>query len=228
MKPDCTKYDAIIFDLFHTLIDLSHVPPSVRAWEYLGITLPDWSRALFSDAERRLRGDISDHGEVVRDITCKLVPDIPNQRIEHAARLREQQFRAALSEVRPHVMSTVRELKLRGKLLGLISNADRIEASSWEQTDIAQYFDCAVFSCQVGYVKPEREIYSVTLERLGLLPGQCLFVGDGGNDELEGAKRTGMATAIALEFVPDQSAPKVRSRREQADFELQRIDELLQ
>jgi putative hydrolase of the HAD superfamily len=36
-------------------------------------------------------------------------------------------------------------------------------------------------------------IYEIACERLGVEAGDCLFVGDGANDELPGAERVGMA-----------------------------------
>ena len=46
--------------------------------------------------------------------------------------------------------------------------------------------------------KPDPRIYRIACERLGVEPGECLFVGDGANDELPGAERAGM-TAVQLE-----------------------------
>jgi len=54
-----------------------------------------------------------------------------------------------------------------------------------------------VFSCDVGVSKPDPRIYEIACERLGVEPDECLFVGDGANDELPGAERVGM-TAVQL------------------------------
>ena len=161
------------------------------------------------------------------DIVFKIDPTITLDKTERASQLRLEQFRVALSDIHPHVLKTIKELKWQGKSLGLISNADRIEVSSWAETEASTYFDSAVFSCNVGYIKPEKQIYLHSLTQLGLSPGQCLFVGDGGNDELVGAKKAGMDTAITLEFLDDPMSESAHRRREQADYEIHRIDELL-
>ena len=84
-----------------------------------------------------------------------------------------------------------------------------------------------MFSCTVGFVKPEKEIYMAVLENLGVPAQRCLFVGDGGNDELAGARSVGMHSAITLEFVSEPESKAVRRMRAQADFEITHIGELL-
>jgi putative hydrolase of the HAD superfamily len=67
----------------------------------------------------------------------------------------------------------------------------------WDDTPLGGKFDATVFSCDVGVSKPDARIYQIACERLGVEPPECLFVGDGANDELPGAERVGM-TAIQL------------------------------
>jgi putative hydrolase of the HAD superfamily len=63
----------------------------------------------------------------------------------------------------------------------------------WEETPLGRTFDATVFSCDVGVSKPDPRIYEIACERLDVDAGDCLFVGDGANDELPGAERAGMA-----------------------------------
>jgi HAD superfamily hydrolase (TIGR01509 family) len=39
-------------------------------------------------------------------------------------------------------------------------------------------FEASVFSCAEGMLKPEKEIYELTLKRLGVQPRQALFIDD--------------------------------------------------
>jgi putative hydrolase of the HAD superfamily len=50
--------------------------------------------------------------------------------------------------------------------------------------------------------KPDARIYEIACEELDVEASDCLFVGDGANDELPGAERVGM-TALQLR-VPDE------------------------
>lgn len=228
MKPDINKYDAVIFDLFHTLVSLGNIDTTdYKAWDYLGITEERWRQALFSDAENRLRGKLAKPNEVIRDIVCKIDPAISHEETEHASEMRLRQFEIALSNIEPNVLDTIRQLKIRGKALGLISNADHIEVYSWAQAEISTYFDSAVFSCHTGHVKPEKEIYLHSLGQLDMHPSRCLFIGDGGNDEFAGARNVGMDTTITLQFIDDPASTPAQRRRAQADYEIQHITELL-
>jgi putative hydrolase of the HAD superfamily len=62
----------------------------------------------------------------------------------------------------------------------------------WDATPFGTLFDSAAFSCSVGFSKPDPEIYELACEELGVAASDCLFVGDGANDELPGAERAGM------------------------------------
>ena len=53
-------------------------------------------------------------------------------------------------------------------------------------------------------LKPDPAIYLRTASALGVEPSDCLFVGDGANDELAGAERVGMTPVL---FVPGAGRP---------------------
>ena len=64
-----------------------------------------------------------------------------------------------------------------------------------------------MFSCSVGFSKPDPRIYAVAAGELGVEPADCLFVGDGANDELPGAERAGM-TAVQLRAPGERLTPE--------------------
>lgn len=98
---------------------------------------------------------------------------------------------------RPDAVPTLEELRRRGHKLGMISACSEDVPEVWERTPFATLFDSTVFSCSVGFSKPDPRIYALAAEDLCVEPGDCLFVGDGANDELPGAERAGM-TAVQL------------------------------
>jgi putative hydrolase of the HAD superfamily len=98
---------------------------------------------------------------------------------------------------RPEALPTLEELRRRGHKLGMISVCSEDVPEVWERTPFATLFDSTLFSCSVGFSKPDPRIYALAAEELGVEPGDCLFVGDGANDELPGAERAGM-TAVQL------------------------------
>ncbi|CAM3340555.1 hypothetical protein PALA111701_04145 [Paenibacillus lactis] len=48
--------------------------------------------------------------------------------------------------------------------------------------------------------KPQKEIYLMACERLGVTPETSIFVGDGGSDELRGARDAGLRPYHAYWF----------------------------
>jgi putative hydrolase of the HAD superfamily len=54
----------------------------------------------------------------------------------------------------------------------MISNAD--VAPDW----LPDVFDAIVMSGQVGFGKPDARIYQLAADRIGVLPGECVFVDD--------------------------------------------------
>jgi putative hydrolase of the HAD superfamily len=94
------------------------------------------------------------------------------------------------------VTETLRELRERGIRTGLISNCTEDVALVWDETPFAGAIDVTVFSATAGCMKPDRRIYELALAELGIRASETLFVGDGANDELEGARRVGMTPVL--------------------------------
>jgi putative hydrolase of the HAD superfamily len=76
-------------------------------------------------------------------------------------------------------------------------------------------------------VKPEPEIYEHALRKLGLDPSVCIFVGDGGSNELEGARAAGLRTVFVSLCVEDLWPDRVEQRAAAADHRIRRPAELL-
>jgi putative hydrolase of the HAD superfamily len=112
-------------------------------------------------------------------------------------RLRTGFTRAALV---PHegALETLEELGRRGYRRGLISVCSSDVEELWDETPFGAHLDTVVLSCSVGLSKPDPRIYLLAAERLGVAPEECLFVGDGANDELAGAERVGMKSVCIL------------------------------
>lgn len=96
----------------------------------------------------------------------------------------------------PGVPETLHELGRRGVATAVISNCTEEVAVVWDETPFAGLVDAAVFSATAGCMKPEPEIYRLACDAIGVEPSDCLFVGDGANDELGGAERVGMRPVL--------------------------------
>jgi len=68
---------------------------------------------------------------------------------------------------------------------------------------LAERLDVAVFSSEVGRRKPDPLIFRTALDRLGVEPGNALFVGDSLEADIAGAAGFGMRTVQAVWFRAD-------------------------
>ena len=106
---------------------------------------------------------------------------------------------------RPDCVETLAKLQGAGFRIGLVTDCSWETVLLWPETPLPPYFDSTVFSCAVGMRKPDPRIYALACDQLGLAPERCLYVGDGGSDELAGAERVGM-TALRI-HVPYETPP---------------------
>jgi len=90
------------------------------------------------------------------------------------------------------VLPTVRELRRRGKRLGLISNWDVRLERILRDLGLWGRFDCVTISAAVGVEKPDPGIFQHALRRCECPPGRALHVGDSEIDDVAGARGVGM------------------------------------
>lgn len=95
---------------------------------------------------------------------------------------------------RPEVIDLTRRARAKGVRVAALSNSwgtgDYDPYAGWE---LDQMFDAVVISDQVGLRKPNPEIYELTATKIGLPPGECLFVDDTEHN-LPAARDLGMGT----------------------------------
>jgi len=83
------------------------------------------------------------------------------------------------------------------------------------------------FSCETGFVKPDPQAYLYCMQKLGVQPEDCVFVGDGGSNELAGAQNLGITTVFISGKMRLKQPDFVTSRILQSDFHIESIPELL-
>lgn len=197
------RHRAVIFDLWQTLVPF----PVESAREMYGRLVEAWGAdpGTFEELWHRRRrerevGPIEPHLRSIAEelgLTADLAP---------VAKIRRDWTFESLVP-RPDAVPTLEELRRRGHKLGMISACSQDVPDVWERTPFSGRFDSTVFSCSVGVSKPDREIYELCAAELGLAPADCLFVGDGANDELPGAERAGM-TALQLRAPGEALTPE--------------------
>ena len=115
---------------------------------------------------------------------------------QEMARYYETCMSKSIKNVDTSVLQMLSTLKANGCRLCAVSDAACVDIADWQNSPLAAYFDDTVFSCDVGHIKPDVELFEIAKRRMGN-PQQCIFVGDGGHDELQGARMSGMRTVKA-------------------------------
>ncbi len=96
----------------------------------------------------------------------------------------------------PSTLEALDGLRTAGYRLGLLTNCGPAVVQVWAESPLAARFDATAFSSKVGFLKPHPETYRITCHRLGLAPTECLYVGDGGDNELTGAAAAGLHAVL--------------------------------
>lgn len=223
------KYDAVIFDLFGTLVDNTEFLDLSRS-EYnrtlsnvaaaLSIPEPDLLRLWSETVHERDAGLFPSMEKYFRHICREIGVKADARQIANAVELRLEYLRSVLTS-RNHTVETLTELKASGYRLGLISDCSSEVPLLWPETPFAALLDGAIFSCEVKLTKPDPRIYRMVCDSLKVAPGKCLYVGDGGSGELTGAVEFGMDPVLIR-------APYDTVNGHREDWEGTRISELKQ
>ncbi len=144
--------------------------------------------AAFSDDLLPLviTGQISDD-EWRRKIADLLSQNFPEANAERAVEL----WSSSPGEVDLEVLEILRACRKRAKLV-LVSNATSRLLSDLRRLGIAEDFDYIINSSEVGFAKPDPNIYSAALDTVGAAPGQALFIDDNAG-HVAAATRLGIA-----------------------------------
>ncbi len=185
---------AVIFDLWGTL-----VPFESERWESAYEAMADileLPREQFEPAWRRaypqrLVSDLRENVEYVCDSLGVTRPDA----IDEVYRLRVEMHHMRF-QPRADAVPTLRELRARGYQTALLTNCSSEIPGLVAESPLAGLFDVEIYSCSVGLKKPDRAIFELAANRLDVAPQLCLYVGDGGDDELAGARDFGMNAVL--------------------------------
>lgn len=126
------------------------------------------------------------------------------ERVHHsvAARFREGRL---WSHVLPGTADVLMELRRRGVVVGVVSNADGRVESYLEAAGLREHLDFVVDSAVVGVEKPDPRIFEHALSLAGVAPDEAVHVGDLYEVDVVGATRAGVG-ALLLDPLDTQAA----------------------
>jgi HAD superfamily hydrolase (TIGR01509 family) len=195
---------AVLFDLYETLITESAIRPA-RA-SSLAATLGLEENAYRTEWKKRrsrvVRGEMS-FADALAEISRSLMGRADIDTIQRIRQERIREKAAAYAQIDKDVAGFITVLARRGIGLAVISNGFQEDVVGWSHCSLAPKFHCTMFSCAEHVAKPDPEIYLRAVRRLGAKPAAAVYIGDGADDELVGAKRAGLRPGRAAWFVRD-------------------------
>jgi putative hydrolase of the HAD superfamily len=103
---------------------------------------------------------------------------------------------AGATAPRPAMLAAIRRIRERGVIAAAVTNNWVSEETS--AGSLRHLFDLVVESAIEGMRKPDPRIFTITCERLGIAPGEAVFLDDIGSN-LKTARGLGMTTIKVVE-----------------------------
>ena len=194
--------DAVLFDLYETLITESPVAPTRASSLFapLGLERQAYRTEWKARRPRIVVGELSFTGALT-EISQTLTGTADAVAIQRIRQQRVTEKTVACARPDDQVAALIAELVRRNVRLGVISNGFKEDVLPWSGCSLAPAFHCTAFSCDEGVAKPDPEIYLRALRRLGVQPETTIYIGDGGDNELAGAEQAGLRACRAAWFV---------------------------
>lgn len=200
---------AVIFDMYETLITLFNSPLyfGKQIAEDLGIDgevfLKDWDNM---EVERSI-------GKLSLEQALKLIMHrnhiYSNERLNEVVAKRVEAKRECFRHLHPEIIPMLTELKKQELKVGLISNCFSEEAMVIRESILFPFFDAVHMSYEQRIQKPDKEIFLRCLVELGVCPQECLYIGDGGSNELEAAEAIGLRALQATWYLKEGTTQPV-------------------
>ena len=190
MTSPVTGFQALIFDFDGTILDTE--THEFRRWEALyrehgrELRLSDWQRGIGTwdafDPWLGLPGEVrARQAEVHAALHTDILSDIE------------------AAELRPGVKNVLESAQAAGLRLALATSSDRAWVTRWlSQHGLLALFEVLATRNDVARVKPDPELYTLAVSRLGLRPEACLAV----EDSLNGATAA-LAAGVPVVVVPN-------------------------
>ena len=202
------KDKVVIFDLFETLItEWGHKKYTKNEMcADLGIERAEFDVFWDEKEQDRYIGSISFEDSILY-VGKKCNKQVDNTTISNIIDKRIKTKSVCFERVHPEVFQLLRTLREMGLQTAIISKWSSEEVKVLKKSEIYTYFDEVVLSYEVHMKKPDSCIYEEASKRLGVELGECIFVGDGGSNELVGARNVGMK-AIQAKWYTNQYPKK--------------------
>lgn len=122
------------------------------------------------------------------------------------------------SEVMPETHETLTYLKEKYPMAIITNGFSEAQYPKMKASNLNQYFSEMIISNEVGCRKPEKEIFDLSMKRLGAKPETSVMIGDNPKTDIRGAEQAGMK---AIFYNP------TGNRKSVTEWEIQSLGELV-
>ena len=200
---------AVVFDFYGTLAPGRSAPEQIEARTEqaaaLGVDPERFDAELNATMDERFRGAGGSVSGQLAWIARRLGVEPTPEAVE-AATVTRLKHERRFGQLRPDAEPVLRALHERGLRIGVVSDCSAELPDYFAELPIARFVDAPVFSFVTGHRKPAPENYLTCCAGLGVDPAECVYVGDGGSNELSGARALGMR-AIHLDVTAEADSP---------------------
>ncbi|MHC5108314.1 MAG: HAD family hydrolase [Planctomycetota bacterium] len=214
-SPQRSRVEAVLFDLGDTLVhfETSRVSavlsescrPSYDHLVEIGHNLPDYPTYLKAVKRRFMRDWLRSKvtRREVQLLKCMerlhkgLGAHLSQEELEDVMCQTSTPAMKALTTVDDHAASVLENLRDQGMRMGVVSNTcfPSVAIDTYLETKgLLKFFPIRVYSSDVRFMKPSRQIFRFALDQLDIEPGRILYVGDRLDNDVMGASRVGMKT----------------------------------
>jgi FMN phosphatase YigB (HAD superfamily) len=176
---DPTNINAIIFDIGNVIVDIDY---DTMVAEFKNIAKFDFREIIqythqdhFFDQFEKGQISAADFRHTLRQY---LKDDTTDKQINHAwnsilvtyPASKFELLRRLRSKYQVYALSNINEIHLDG--------IDQYVTPAFQVADMRSFFDHAYYSHEMGFRKPENEIYQAVIDHAGLDPARTLFIDD--------------------------------------------------
>jgi putative hydrolase of the HAD superfamily len=219
---------AVLFDAGNTIAmpdwaRISNIVEQITGQKFIEEELQRGISAILAEADndpdflRRLADKLINVGWHYRRLYSNL--GIAEEKLEELilALNSEHQKRHLWTSLNKDAIPVFEELKRRDKKLAVISNSEDGQVKALlQQMGVDKYFDLYIDSHVIGYAKPDKRIFLYTINEMGVLPEEAIYVGDMYTQDVLGAQKAGLRAVLfdPMELRSRENTVRISSLKE--------------
>jgi putative hydrolase of the HAD superfamily len=167
---------AYLIDVYDTILNSEYESRLRDLAAFAGVDPAGWHEAWVKTRTERDRGKISVASSIAQtlaDCGIEPAPGLVAGLARKDAELMRERVR-----VFPDTVPFLTGLRAQGTAIALVSNCGDTTRGLLEYLGVIPLADSVVLSCEVGSMKPSREIYLTALEDLGVAAADAVMIDD--------------------------------------------------